>query len=395
MKYRLLGRSGLRVSELGLGCGTFGVNWGPLGSDLEESRKIFTTFAEAGGNFLDTSNRYQESQSEQWVGDFVKGNRDFFVIGTKYSLGDGASDFNGLGLPTNQADPNNRGNHRKNLRRSVEASLRRLQTDYIDLLWVHIWDYTTPYDEILSSIHDLIVSGKVLYAGLSNVPAWEVSRMNTLADCRGMHPFIAVQNEWSLVERSHEPEFVPMCKALDLGVVCWSPLAGGMVSGKYNAMASIGEGPHRLIPHVVDSEQFWYPVTQRNLRIMESLAPLLNEIGEPYTATALRWLMQQSDVVAVPVFSVRTHDQLLQALRSTEFALDAGQMQAIQKLTEEAVASIAPAYGPFPYPMLNFGGPSLPSFFSRDLLHGSTEDTIVNHRTPRPYLYDKNASGHA
>ena len=149
MKYRLLGRSGLRVSELCLGCGTLGTNWGYLGANQEESNKILEGFANAGGNYLDTSNRYQESQSEQWVGDFIQRERDFFVVGTKYSLGDGAADFNGVGKPTNQKDPNNRGNHRKNLRRSVEGSLKRLKTDYIDVLWLHIWDYTTPFDEIV------------------------------------------------------------------------------------------------------------------------------------------------------------------------------------------------------------------------------------------------------
>jgi aryl-alcohol dehydrogenase-like predicted oxidoreductase len=389
VKYKLLGRSGLRVSELGLGCGTMGVNWGPLGADHAESKKIFESFAEAGGNFLDTSNRYQESQSEQWVGEFVSDNRDYFVVGTKYSLGDGAADFNGKGLPTNQADPNNRGNHRKNLRRSVEASLRRMKTDYIDLLWVHIWDYTTPYDEILYSINDLIRSGKVLYAGLSSVPAWEVSRMNTTADLQGLHPFIAVQNEWNLVERSHEPEFVPMCKALDLGVVCWSPLAGGMVTGKYNNLSTIGEGPHRLLPHVQDSKEFWYATTKRNLAIMESLKPLFEEIGEPSTAIALRWLIQQSQVVSVPIFSVRTHDQLLQAMRAAEFTLSDKQMQIINELTQPAIDSPCPVYGSYPYSMLEFGSPSLPNFFSRALLYGDTEATIVNHRTPQPYHYFK------
>ena len=165
MKYRLLGRSGLRVSELCLGCGTLGTNWGDLGADQTESIKILEGFAADGGNFLDTSNRYQESQSEQWVGEFIQKERDFFVVGTKYSLGDGAADFNGVGKLTNQKDPNNRGNHRKNLRRSVEGSLKRLKTDYIDVLWLHIWDYTTPFDEIVLSVNDLIKEGKVLYAG--------------------------------------------------------------------------------------------------------------------------------------------------------------------------------------------------------------------------------------
>jgi len=388
MKYRLLGRSGLRVSELGLGCGTVGTNWGPLGSDRTESFKILDGFAEAGGNFLDTSNRYQESQSEQWVGEFVQQDRDRFIIGTKFSLGDGATDFNGLGLPTNQRDPNNRGNHRKNLRRSVEGSLRRLKTDYIDLLWLHIWDYTTPFDEIVMSVNDLISEGKILYAGLSSVPAWEVARMNTFADFHGKYPFIALQNEWSLVERSHEPEYLPLCKALDLGMVCWSPLAGGMVSGKYNQPNLDPTMPHRLIPHVNEADQFWYKTTQRNLAIMDKLLPRFKEIGEPATAIALRWLMQKKDIVSIPIFSVRTKQQLDEALRAAEFVLSQEDIEFIDDVTTPAIAPPLEEYGAYPYPMLEYGSPALPNFYSRALLYGETENDIINHRKPIPYLYN-------
>jgi len=388
MKYRLLGRSGLRVSELGLGCGTVGTNWGPLGSDRTESFKILDGFAEAGGNFLDTSNRYQESQSEQWVGEFVQQDRDRFIIGTKFSLGDGATDFNGLGLPTNQRDPNNRGNHRKNLRRSVEGSLRRLKTDYIDLLWLHIWDYTTPFDEIVMSVNDLISEGKILYAGLSSVPAWEVARMNTFADFHGKYPFIALQNEWSLVERSHEPEYLPLCKALDLGMVCWSPLAGGMVSGKYNQPNLDPTMPHRLIPHVNEADQFWYKTTQRNLAIMDKLLPRFKEIGEPATAIALRWLMQKKDIVSIPIFSVRTKQQLDEALRAAEFVLSQEDIEFIDDVTTPAIAPPLEEYGAYPYPMLEYGSPALPNFYSRALLNGETEKDIINHRKSIPYLYN-------
>jgi len=387
MQYRLLGRSGLRVSELGLGCGTIGTNWGPLGADQAESFRILEHFAEAGGNFLDTSNRYQESQSEQWIGEFIHSDRDRFVIGTKFSLGDGAEDFNGVGKHTSPSDPNNRGNHRKNLRRSVEGSLKRLKTEYIDLLWLHIWDYTTPFDEIVQSVNDLIRAGKVLYAGLSSVPAWEVTRMNAYADVHGLAPFVALQNEWSLVERSHEPEYLPMCKALDLAMVCWSPLAGGMVSGKYNQLPLAEGMPHRLLPHVQNSEEFWHATTQRNLQIMEKLLPRFHQIGEPPTAIALRWLMQQTQVVSVPIFSVRTLDQLKQAMRATSFSLASEDMAAIDTITKPAIAPPVAEYGAYPYPMLEFGSPALPNFFSRALLYGETESKIQNHRKPVPYKY--------
>ncbi len=349
--------------------------------------RILEQFATAGGNFLDTSNRYQESQSEQWLGEFIASDRDYFVVGTKYSLGDGAADFNARAQTTNHRDPNNRGNHRKNLRRSVEASLRRMNIDYIDLLWVHIWDYTTPYDEITLSINDLIREGKILYAGLSSVPAWEVARMNTYADHHAYHPFIAVQNEWSLVERSQEPEFVPMCRALDMGVVAWSPLAGGLVSGKYNRGELAPGMPHRLIPHVSDPSQFWYKTTQRNLAIMEELLPIFDSIGEPGTAIGLRWLMQQKEVVTIPIFSVRTVEQLNEALRSLEFELDTTVMEKITTITEPAINPPIGKYGAYPYPMLEYGSPALPNFYSRNLLYGETEPMIVNHRTPSPYKF--------
>ena len=208
------------------GVWNLGTNWGPKwGSDKEESRKIFDLFTEAGGNFIDTSNRYQESQSEEYLGEFIHPNRDRLVMATKYSLFDGFANFD---------DPNASGNHRKNLFRSVEGSLKRLKTDYIDLLWIHIQDHTTPVDELLRALDDLVRQGKVLYIGISNFPAWWIARANTLADCKGWSPFIATQIEWSLVERSCEPEFLPMVHELDIGVVCWSALAGGVVTGKYN-----------------------------------------------------------------------------------------------------------------------------------------------------------------
>ena len=348
MKYKLLGRSGLRVSELCLGCGTVGTNWGPLGADKKESFKIMNGFAEEGGNFLDTSNRYQESQSEQWVGDFIQKERDFFVVGTKYSLGDGAGDFNGIGLPTNQKDPNNRGNHRKNLRRSVEASLKRLKTDYIDFLWLHIWDYTTPFDEIVLTINDLIKSGKVLYAGLSSVPAWQVARMNTYADNHGYHPFVAVQNEWSIVERSHEPEFLPMCKELDIGITCWSPLHGGLVSGKYTKDKLNKGEPNRVLQHVEDNNEFWFNATQRNLSILNELSDTFDAINEPWAAISLRWLMQQKDLVSIPIFSVRTFEQLQESLRAVHFELTDKEFSDITNKTTKAIQSVLPEYGPYP-----------------------------------------------
>ncbi|NJN33622.1 MAG: aldo/keto reductase, partial [Saprospiraceae bacterium] len=177
MNYKLLGRSGLRVSELCLGTMTFGIEW-PLGADYETSKGVFDTYAEAGGNFLDTANLYTEGTSEKWVGEFVKSDRDHFVVATKYALRD------------RMGDPNFAGNHRKNMMRSIEGSLKRLNTDHIDLFWLHVWDDMTPVEEIMRAFDDLVRAGKVLYIGISDTPAWEVSRMNMLAELRGWSPLL-------------------------------------------------------------------------------------------------------------------------------------------------------------------------------------------------------------
>jgi aryl-alcohol dehydrogenase-like predicted oxidoreductase len=378
MRYRLLGRSGLRVSELCLGCGTFGTNWGPIGSDEAESRRIFRTFQDAGGNFIDTSNRYQEGQSEQWVGKFIQSDRHRMVVATKYSLFDGM---------TEGSDPNGCGNHRKNLVRSVEASLKRMGTDYIDLLWIHIWDYTTPVDEILRGLDDLVRQGKVLYVGASNFPAWWIARANTMADFHALSPFIATQIEWSLTERSGEPEFLPMAHELDIALVCWSALAGGMVSGKYSARGPSAPGPQRLANHVDPKQHaFWHAMTNRNLAIMDSVVEAAREIGRPPVQIALRWLMQQK-VVTIPIFSARTVDHAREDLGACDFVLTDEQMAAVDRATAPALASVMPEAGAYPYPMLEYGTPALPGFYSRALLFGKVEHRIDNHRRRFPFRY--------
>lgn len=221
MKYRLLGRSGLRVSELCLGTMSFGTEWG-WGADRDESQKIFDTYANAGGNFLDTANRYTEGTSEKWLGEFVKADRDHFVVATKYTLRD-----------TAMGDPNKAGNHRKNMMWSVEQSLRRLDTDYIDLFWVHAWDMMTPVEEVLRGLDDLVRSGKVHYIGISDTPAWVVSKANTIAELRGWSAFAALQIEYSLLQRTPERDLLPMAKHFGLTVTPWGAIAGGALTGKY------------------------------------------------------------------------------------------------------------------------------------------------------------------
>ena len=220
--YRLLGRSGLRVSPLALGTMTFGADWG-WGADEAEARRIFDTYIDGGGNFIDTANSYTEGSAERLIGQFAEGKRDQLVISTKYSSA------------TRRGDPNSGGNHRKSMVRSVEQSLQRLRTDYIDLLYFHVWEGTTPVEEVLRSMDDLVRAGKVLYLGVSNIPAWQASRMQTLAGLRGWAPLIALQSEYSLVERTPERDLIPMAKEMGMGVIPWSPLANGVLSGKYRA----------------------------------------------------------------------------------------------------------------------------------------------------------------
>src|ERR1035437_3520477 len=374
MKYRLLGRSGLRVSELALGCSTFGSNWGPIGSDRAESRRVLDTFRAGGGNFLDTSNKYQEGQSEEFVGEFIQGNRDYWVIGTKFSLVDGMTDG---------ADPNSFGNHRKNLLRSIEGSLRRLRTDYIDLLWLHMWDYTTPIEEIICSLTDVVRSGKVRYIGASNFPAWWLVKANAFAQHHALSPFIATQVEYALTERSLEPEFLPMCHEEDIALCAWSPLGGGICTGKYNRTGNPNAAAsYRLAEHVDPARKaFWHAATVRNLAIMEKMNAIADAIGRPTVQVALRWLTQQV-VPTVPIFAVHNAEQCAEILSATEFHLTAKQWQQIEAATRPAVASIWPEVGPYPYPMLEYGSPALPGFYSRGLLYGKSEYVIENHRRP-------------
>jgi aryl-alcohol dehydrogenase-like predicted oxidoreductase len=222
MQYKLFGGdSGLRISEFALGAGTFGTAWG-YGSDPNEARRVFDRYAERGGNFIDTADFYQFGESERLVGDFVGSNRDDFVLATKFSLG-----------PCVQPSLMTTGNSRKVMIRAVEESLARLKTDRIDLLWVHMPDGVTPIEEIVRGLDNLVRAGKVIYTGLSDFPAWRVARAATICELRGWAPLVGLQIEYSLVERTADRELLPMARVLGLGTVAWSPLGGGLLTGKY------------------------------------------------------------------------------------------------------------------------------------------------------------------
>lgn len=341
MKYKLLGKTGLRVSELSLGTMTFGEEWG-WGASHEESKKIFDAYANAGGNFLDTANRYTEGTSERYVGEFIAQDRDHFVVATKYSLMD------------RKGDPNFSGNHRKNMMRSIEGSLRRLATDHIDLFYLHAWDSTTPIEEVLRGIDDLVRAGKILYAGISDTPAWIVSQANTIADLRGWTRFNALQIEYSLLQRTVERDLLPMAKAMDIAVTGWAALAGGALTGKYlepnDEAKRLAEGSTRL--------------NARSRLITETVVDVALSLGCSPAQVALNWVRQKNQVV-IPIIGARKASQIVDSLACLQFPLPA---TAIERL--DAVSGIELG---FPHEFL--AGPVVNA-----ILFSDQKDLIENHR---------------
>jgi aryl-alcohol dehydrogenase-like predicted oxidoreductase len=345
MRYKLLGKSGLRVSELALGTMTFGEDWG-FGASKEESTKIFNLFVEAGGNFIDTANNYTNGSSETFLGELIKPNREQFVIATKYSLS------------TRSHDPNGGGNHRKNMIQSVEASLKRLQTDYIDVLWLHAWDFLTPVEEVMRGLDDLVRAGKVLYIGISDTPAWIVSQANTLAALRGWTPFIGLQIEYSLLQRTPERDLLPMARALDIGVTAWGPMAGGALTGKYsNQLESANLEPKRLSPNSAR-------LNAKNTEIAQMVVEIAKEISKSPAQVALNWVRQQSGVI-IPIVGARKESQLKDNLASLDFILDDNHLNKLHEVSKIELG--------FPHDFLS-SEPVL------NVLHGETRLLIDNHR---------------
>ena len=295
MRYKLLGKSGLRVSELCLGTMTFGEAWGEFlrGASKEESKRIFDLFVDAGGNFIDTANIYQNGVSEKYVGEFIFSERERFVVATKYTLS------------TNHNDPNSSGSHRKNLFQAVNASLKRLNTDYIDLLWVHVWDYMTPVEELMRSLDDIIRSGKVLYIGISDSPAWVIAQANTMSELRGWSQFIGLQIMYNLIERTPERELLPMSRALDIGVTAWSPLGGGVLSGKYNKDEHKHDKELRRLE--VNNSPMAFMLNERNFSIADMVQIIAREADVTPATVALSWIRQQQQKgTIIPILGART-----------------------------------------------------------------------------------------
>lgn len=306
MKYRLFGNSGLRVSEISLGTMTFGEDWG-WGSSKEEARKIYDAYRAEGGNFIDTANLYTNGTSETLLGEFMRDHRQSMVLATKYTNA----------APGN--DANAAGNHRKSMVQALEASLRRLKTDYIDLYWLHIWDQMTPVEEVMRAFDDLVRQGKVLYIGVSDAPAWWIAQANTLAELRGWTQFIGLQIEYSLIERTVERELIPMAKAFNLGLVAWSPLAGGLLSGKYHS------GSDKDARYTTDMGKSFKRTGERPDRIVEALQKVSQQVGHSPAQVALAWLRYR-DIPVIPIIGARRIAQLQDNLASLELTLTPGQL---------------------------------------------------------------------
>ena len=355
MRYKLLGKSGLRVSELCLGAMTFGEEWG-FGSSKEESGRVFDAFVEAGGNFIDTANNYTGGTSEKYVGEFIASERERFVLATKYVSN------------MRRGDVNAGGSHRKNLVQSLEASLKRLNTDCIDLYWVHAWDFMTPVEEVMRVLDDMVRAGKILYIGISDTPAWIVSQANTLAELRGWTPFIGLQVEYSLIQRTPERDLLPMARAFDVGVTPWGALGSGVLTGKYSKKNQQKKAlePNRVtaIKEMLSEDWANSMLSDRNMSIAEEVQMIADEIGRSPAQVALSWVRQQKGVV-IPIIGARKVSQLKDNLGCLDFELTQEQLQRLDKISTIELG--------FPHDFLA-------SKEIRNIVYGETLELIDNHR---------------
>jgi aryl-alcohol dehydrogenase-like predicted oxidoreductase len=345
MHYKLFGKSGLRVSELALGTMTFGEDWG-WGANKPSSQAIFEAYVKAGGNFIDTANRYTEGTAEKYVGEFIHSDRDHFVLATKYTL------------KMRQGDPNFGGNHRKNMMQALHASLQRLNTEYVDIFWLHAWDFTTPVEEVMRGLDDLVRQGKVLYVGISDTPAWVVAQANTLADLRGWSRFVGLQIRYSLADRAAERDLLPMARALDLAVTPWSVLGAGALTGKYNAD-----------PRAEGRVARW-GAAERDLKIAAEISAAAQEVGATNSQVAIAWVLAQQSphhTPIIPILGARKLEQITDNLGALKIQLSAEQLKRLDDATRIELG--------FPHDFLQ-------SDNVRDLVFGGTYDQIHNHRQP-------------
>ncbi len=340
MRYRLVGKSGLRVSELCLGTMTFGEVWG-WGASKDESRKQFDYFAGAGGNFIDTSVNYTDGTAEEFVGEFIQAEREHFVVATKYTL-----------TKPDSTDPNSGGNSRKNMRQSVERSLKRLKTDYLDLYYLHMWDYMTPVEEVMRGLDDLVRAGKVLYVAISDSPAYIAAEANTLAELRGWARFVGLQLPYSLMDRAIERELLPMARHWDIAVMPWGLLEAGILTGKF---LKAGDEPTRLKREEIK-------LSERATAIVNEVQKIADECGRSMAQVAINWIRRQPKAQMIPILGARTAAHLKDNMAVLEWQLSDEQWKRL-----DAVSKIDMG---FPHGFLE-GNP---------YVYGATFDKIDNHR---------------
>lgn len=341
MRYKLLGKSGLRVSELCLGTMKFGetLGWGASRSD---SKKMFDHFTGIGGNFIDTAVNYTDGASEEFLGEFLKGQREHFVIATKYSL-----------TSSDKRDPNSGGNSRKNMRQSIERSLKRLQTDYIDLYYLHMWDYLTPVEEVMRGLDDLVRQGKVLYIGIADSPSWIAAEANMLAELRGWSCFVGVQAPYSLINRAVEWALLPMAKHWKMAVMPWGMLESGILANKYvREPIELNQGERKI-----------QELDERKTNIIAEVQKISAESGRSMAQVAINWVrQQQKKALMIPILGARSLVYLEDNLACLEWKLSEDQLERLDKASRIELG--------FPDNFLE----------GNQYIFGDTFDKIDNHR---------------
>lgn len=346
MRYKLLGKSGLRVSELSLGTMTFGETWG-WGASKEDSLKQFNMYADLGGNFIDTSVNYTDGTSETFLGEFLKGRREQFVVATKYSL-----------TKPDSKDPNSGGNSRKNMMQSVERSLKRLQTDYLDILYLHVWDHWTPLEEVMRGLDDLVRAGKTNYIAVSDTPAYIISAANMLSELRGWSRFIGLQIPYSLNGRTVERELLPMAKYWDMAVMAWAILGQGVLLGKFN--------PGSTEPTRWEKEGVYDRLRDQTKALIDEVAKIAEETGRSRAQVAVNWVRQQQHKAQIiPILGARTAQQLADNLAALEWELDEDQLKRLDQVSAISMD--------FPHGFLD----------ENEYIYGATYNLVDDHRGRR------------
>lgn len=330
-RYYTLGNTGLRVSRLALGTMTFGKEWG-WGNEKSDAENIFDYYLDHGGNFVDTADMYTGGSSEKFIGDFMKKrkNREEIVLVTKFTFN--TSENNHI---------NGGGNSRKNIRRTLEESLKRLQTNYIDLYILHCWDRMTPVEEVMRTLNDLVTEGKILHYAFSNVPAWYASKAQAIARHNNYEPISALQLEYSLIQRSIEHEYIDLTQDMNAGIMAWSPLGGGLLSGKYKPGIEDQEDVDGRLKHIVDhGGEVSSKDNERNWSIVKALEEVSKEINQPMAGVAINWTANQPSVASVLIGATKI-SQIEANMTALDFDIPADLMQ---KLNDASAPDI-----PYPY----------------------------------------------